>query len=202
MRLQLVSRRNGHVHEPAKRTGALTAPGIFASCSPRDRYGYFHRRENIGINTQTANMANVDRITAAEREGPLRENGTSMEMAMNPQCCVCKTEEGLSRCVGCNVVFYCGRNHQTGHWRKHKKACKNIKTTKTKLDAEIISLTTHLALPPSKKSPLRTPSATSGGLRRPATTWLPAKSMSRPFWKSRTAQPCNLRLTICWTCFA
>ena len=46
----------------------------------------------------------------------------------------------MSRCVGCDVVFYCGRDHQTAHWSKHKKACKQIKTTKNKLDAEIKTL--------------------------------------------------------------
>lgn len=77
----------------------------------------------------------MDRITAAEQDGRLRENGTSMEMPLNPQCRVCKTEAGLSRCVGCDLVFYCGRDHQTAHWSKHKKACKQIKTTKNKLEA-------------------------------------------------------------------
>lgn len=85
-------------------------------------------------------MAHVDRINAAAQEGRVRENGTSMEMPSNPQCCVCKTEEGLSRCVGCDVVFYCGRDHQTAHWSKHKKACKQIKTPRNKLDAEIKAL--------------------------------------------------------------
>jgi hypothetical protein len=82
----------------------------------------------------------MDRIAAAEQDGRLRENGTSMEMPLNPQCCVCKTEQGLSRCVGCDVVFYCGRDHQTAHWSKQKKACKQIKTTKNKLEAEIKTL--------------------------------------------------------------
>jgi hypothetical protein len=82
----------------------------------------------------------MDRITAAEQDGRLRENGTSMEMPLNPQCCVCKTEQGLSRCVGCDVVFYCGRDHQTAHWSKHKMPCKQIKTTKNKLEAEIKAL--------------------------------------------------------------
>jgi hypothetical protein len=82
----------------------------------------------------------MDRIAAAEQDGRLRGNGTSMEMPLNPQCCACKTEQSLSRCVGCDVVFYCGRDHQTAHWAKHKKACKQIKTTKNKLEAEIKAL--------------------------------------------------------------
>lgn len=87
-------------------------------------------------------MDNVDRITFAELDGRLRPNGHSMEMPMNPQCCVCKKEKGLSRCVGCGVVFYCGRDHQTRNWPKHKSACKQIKTTKNKLDAETEILNT------------------------------------------------------------
>jgi hypothetical protein len=82
----------------------------------------------------------MDRITAAERDGRLRENGTSMEMPMKPQCPVCRSEEGLSRCTGCDVVFYCGRDHQASHRPKHKKACKQIVQTESKLDVEFKAL--------------------------------------------------------------
>jgi len=30
----------------------------------------------------------------------------------------------MARCARCKVVFYCGREHQTLHWKAHKQSCK------------------------------------------------------------------------------
>jgi hypothetical protein len=46
------------------------------------------------------------------------------------QCSTCKTEQGLSRCQACLVVFYCGREHQTSDWPQHKTTCKHIKKSR------------------------------------------------------------------------
>lgn len=34
----------------------------------------------------------------------------------------------LSRCTGCEVVYYCGRKCQKAHWKVHKSYCKRIKS--------------------------------------------------------------------------
>lgn len=57
-----------------------------------------------------------------------------------PQRAVCKSEHTLSRCTGCQVVFYCGRNHQTNDWTQHKATCTLTKKIRNKLDAEIDAL--------------------------------------------------------------
>jgi ankyrin repeat protein len=43
-------------------------------------------------------------------------------------CTVCK-EIALKKCSGCKNVWYCGRTHQSDHWKIHKPNC-NIKNTK------------------------------------------------------------------------
>jgi hypothetical protein len=33
--------------------------------------------------------------------------------------------EASQKCAGCNLVFYCSRDHQVSDWKKgHKKKCK------------------------------------------------------------------------------
>jgi hypothetical protein len=58
-------------------------------------------------------------------------------MPTNPQCGICKIEQGLVRCQGCQVVSYCSRNHQASNWPQHKRACKTIKKTRNKVAAEV-----------------------------------------------------------------
>ncbi|KAF6830126.1 MYND finger [Colletotrichum plurivorum] len=44
--------------------------------------------------------------------------------ALLPQhCALCGRRENLLRCAGCQVVYYCGRDHQTTDWKAHKGAC-------------------------------------------------------------------------------
>ncbi|KAJ5116626.1 hypothetical protein N7456_000974 [Penicillium angulare] len=38
-------------------------------------------------------------------------------------CEVCGTKENLKNCTGCNVVSYCGREHQKKHRKEHKDLC-------------------------------------------------------------------------------
>jgi hypothetical protein len=38
-------------------------------------------------------------------------------------CAVCGVEGRLQRCARCQKVFYCGREHQSAHWRDHKSVC-------------------------------------------------------------------------------
>lgn len=33
----------------------------------------------------------------------------------------------LFKCTGCNVVYYCSKEHQKVHWQKHKNICKQLK---------------------------------------------------------------------------
>jgi ankyrin repeat protein len=43
-------------------------------------------------------------------------------------CAICE-EIAFKRCSGCKNIWYCGRTHQSDHWKTHKLNC-NIKTTK------------------------------------------------------------------------
>lgn len=48
-----------------------------------------------------------------------------MEINYPNQCIVCKSKNKL-RCTGCNMVSYCGRDHQLQHWSIHKNFCRTI----------------------------------------------------------------------------
>lgn len=69
-------------------------------------------------------------------------------MATHPQCGTCKTEQDLVRCQGCQVVFYCSRDHQTSDWPQHGPTCETIKKTRNKVAAEVDHLN---ALPDSRE---------------------------------------------------
>lgn len=58
-------------------------------------------------------------------------------MAAHAQCGTCKTERGLIRCQGCQVIFCCSRNHQASDWPQHKLTCDPTKKTGKKLAAEV-----------------------------------------------------------------
>jgi hypothetical protein len=58
-------------------------------------------------------------------------------MPTHPQCGTCKTEQGLVRCQACQVIFYCGRNHQASDWPQHKQTCTPIKKTRNKVATEV-----------------------------------------------------------------
>ena len=36
----------------------------------------------------------------------------------------CCGQAATHTCAGCGLVWYCSREHQTGHWKQHKKVCK------------------------------------------------------------------------------
>ncbi|KAJ6500194.1 hypothetical protein C8R47DRAFT_1257850 [Mycena vitilis] len=40
-----------------------------------------------------------------------------------PACSVCGKSGEISRCSGCKLRYYCGRDCQTSDWRSHKSAC-------------------------------------------------------------------------------
>lgn len=48
-----------------------------------------------------------------------------MEINYPNQCIVCKSKNKL-RCTGCNMISYCGRDHQLEHWSIHKSFCRTI----------------------------------------------------------------------------
>lgn len=37
-------------------------------------------------------------------------------------CHVCSSP-ATQKCAGCQSVFYCSRDHQKQHWKRHKQAC-------------------------------------------------------------------------------
>ncbi len=50
------------------------------------------------------------------------------------QCCGDQVKP-KSRCSGCQVAVYCGRECQTKHWREHKAQCKQLAKAVAKVDA-------------------------------------------------------------------
>lgn len=59
-------------------------------------------------------------------------------MSLNPRlsCPICGTKEGLSRCAGCKVTFYCSQEHQISDRPEHKGACKDVKQARVALEDE------------------------------------------------------------------
>lgn len=56
--------------------------------------------------------------------------GDSTPLPDKDQCAICKTEQGITACTGCQVQYYCGSQHQTVDWPNHKKLCKMTKTSR------------------------------------------------------------------------
>ncbi|CAH1261379.1 EGLN1 [Branchiostoma lanceolatum] len=40
-------------------------------------------------------------------------------------CELCGAMENLLRCGGCRTAYYCSKEHQRTHWKKHKRICKS-----------------------------------------------------------------------------
>ncbi|KAH6974353.1 hypothetical protein BKA56DRAFT_689905, partial [Ilyonectria sp. MPI-CAGE-AT-0026] len=59
-------------------------------------------------------------------------------------------EDDILRCSGCQVVYYCGRDHQTSDRASHKKWCQGIKKARTRLEREEQNLRDQ---PPSAFTP-------------------------------------------------
>lgn len=69
-------------------------------------------------------------------------------MALSPihhcaECASSPSSSKLFRCQACQVVYYCGRDHQVAHRETHKRACNEIKKTRQKLDREETKLRSH-----------------------------------------------------------
>jgi hypothetical protein len=66
------------------------------------------------------------------------ESGPKMEgifPKMFPkECVVCQRKDGLLRCGGCNVYYYCGREHQVSDRPTHKGTCKQLKEGKEAME--------------------------------------------------------------------
>ncbi|KAK4103877.1 hypothetical protein N658DRAFT_419568 [Parathielavia hyrcaniae] len=50
------------------------------------------------------------------------------------ECEVCKRKDNLSRCGGCSVYWYCGRDHQASDRSTHKGTCNQIKGARTEME--------------------------------------------------------------------
>lgn len=58
------------------------------------------------------------------------------ETAASRCCAACETTEHLSQCSQCRAVWYCSKECQILHWKKHKKACKETVTKKKAKETE------------------------------------------------------------------
>ncbi|KAL3285940.1 hypothetical protein HHI36_000458 [Cryptolaemus montrouzieri] len=91
-------------------------------------------------------------------------------------CALCGYREDLLRCSRCKLIFYCSKEHQKKHWKKHKAECeasskKSVSTkeepktpTKSKLGAP--SPITPPKTPVSPTAPPSTPTKYPGTPRR------------------------------------
>jgi len=59
-----------------------------------------------------------DMIVEGQLDGELREDG-DVEQFVCAQCGGAANQ----RCTGCHITFYCSREHQKLHWKKHKSSC-------------------------------------------------------------------------------
>ncbi|KAH8587615.1 hypothetical protein B0O99DRAFT_694277 [Bisporella sp. PMI_857] len=66
-----------------------------------------------------------------------------MSLSLTTQCPMCGSKEKLSRCQACNVMTYCGRDHQVEHRYAHKVACNGVKKAQKELDREEQKLRAH-----------------------------------------------------------
>ncbi|RYP66897.1 hypothetical protein DL771_007554 [Monosporascus sp. 5C6A] len=55
----------------------------------------------------------------------------------------CKKRDNLLRCGGCQVVLYCGPDHQKAHRPIHKTSCNLIKKAREAFHVERVALETH-----------------------------------------------------------
>ena len=53
------------------------------------------------------------------------------------QCAVCHTSEGrLMRCTGCQLTYYCSKEHQKEHWKDHRLQCRLEKKRREERERE------------------------------------------------------------------
>jgi len=52
-------------------------------------------------------------------EGGVDQTGDASEQFVCAQC----AGPANQRCTGCHITFYCSRDHQKQHWKKHKSSC-------------------------------------------------------------------------------
>ena len=52
-----------------------------------------------------------------------------------PQCDICGMEGHLTRCTSCEVVCYCGRDHQTSAEQFHRASCDKVQEARTIWDS-------------------------------------------------------------------
>ncbi|KAK7149055.1 hypothetical protein R3I93_013151 [Phoxinus phoxinus] len=58
-------------------------------------------------------------------------------------CELCGKMENLLKCGRCRISFYCSKDHQKQHWKKHKLTCREAENTK------IVAQTPHLLEKPA-----------------------------------------------------
>jgi hypoxia-inducible factor (prolyl hydroxylase) len=51
-------------------------------------------------------------------------------MNSSPTCELCGHQENLLRCSRCRGAYYCSKEHQKQHWKKHKKSCSATQKSK------------------------------------------------------------------------
>ena len=66
------------------------------------------------------------------RQNDLRIQHPSKDLIVVKVCSFChRTGEGLKTCARCNKAFYCSKDCQTAHWKRHKHFCKLFKDSFT-----------------------------------------------------------------------
>lgn len=80
-------------------------------------------------------------LTSAEGEQPNRLNlGLFFRKCSGPRCV---RRDNLLRCGACQVIQYCGAEHQKAHRPAHKTSCNLVKEARRALESERASLEAH-----------------------------------------------------------
>lgn len=71
----------------------------------------------------TASNPAVSNTVASQPESG--EEDIAVESEPGSSCQVCRSAVGTKRCARCKGVAYCGKEHQSADWRRHRKVCKS-----------------------------------------------------------------------------
>jgi hypothetical protein len=87
-----------------------------------------HAKEDLKRARVTCSVATGEQLSSAEKFNLALNEDPELRLYLENVCAVC-WKSGvfkLQQCSGCKVARYCCKEHQTEHWKVHKKHCKNL----------------------------------------------------------------------------
>jgi hypothetical protein len=159
--------------KPAAPVAPPVAPVGMSTPERRD----MHRRSQSSGPMSSAPMGSFG--GAVGEEGLVSPGGTDPILPALT-CAFCKKTEPPMRCSRCKSIFYCDRQCQRAHWRRHKRECvvapdSPVASPRSSTEAESASLSSPSQTPPrdslatptdSPRASIVTSSGSSGGRSR------------------------------------